>query len=124
MIGSEYVEMAMRTNDGKSKERLQAKIDSNMTVDIGEAIMACLGLSGEVGELNDMVKKFIFHGTPMDEVHFKKEIGDIMWYIALICYTCGYELDEILKMNIEKLKARYPEGFDTYRANHRQEGDV
>ena len=118
-----YVEMAMRTNDGKSKERLQICLDDKLT-DIGELIMGCLGLSGEVGELVDMVKKSVFHGTPFDTIHFQKELGDIMWYIALICYTFGYELDEILKMNIEKLKARYPEGFDTYRANHRQEGDV
>lgn len=124
MNNKDYVELAMRTNDGKSKERLQAKIDSNMAVDIGEAIMACLGLSGEVGELNDMVKKFIFHGTPMDEVHFKKEIGDIMWYIALICHTCGYDLDEILEMNISKLKARYPQGFNVVDANNRAEDDV
>lgn len=124
MQGKEYTQLAMRTNDGKCKERLQAKMNSNMTADISEAIAACLGLSGEVGELTDMVKKFIFHGTPIDEEHLKKEIGDILWYIALMCYTCNYDLDDIMQMNIEKLKARYPEGFDTYRANHREEGDV
>lgn len=124
MNGKDYTELAMRTNDGKCKERLQTKMDSNMIVDIGEAINACLGLSGEVGELTDMVKKFIFHGTSMDEAHFKKEIGDILWYIALICHTCNYDLDDIMEMNIEKLKSRYPEGFNEYLANHRQEGDI
>lgn len=124
MTGKEYQELAMRTNDGKCEERLQSKIDSNMTVDISEVICACLGLSGEVGELVDMVKKFVFHKTPMDDNHFRKEIGDIMWYIALLCHACGYNLDDILEMNIDKLKKRYPDGFDTYRANHREEGDV
>ena len=124
MTGKEYQELAMRTNDGKCEERLQSKIDNNMTVDISEVICACLGLSGEVGELVDMVKKFVFHKTPMDNSHFIKEIGDIMWYIALLCNACDYNLDDILEMNIDKLKKRYPDGFDTYRANHREEGDV
>lgn len=124
MTGREYVELAMRTNDGKCRERLQSKMDSNMLVDISTVLNASLGLSGEVGELNDMVKKFIYHGTPMDEVHFKKELGDIMWYIALMCNACGYDLNDIMEMNIEKLKKRYPEGFDIHKANHRQEGDI
>lgn len=54
----------------------------------------------------------------------KKELGDVMWYMAMICYSFGFNLDEILQMNIDKLKARYPEGFDTERANHRAEGDI
>ena len=47
MQGKEYIQLAMRTNDGKCKERLQAKMNSNMTADIAEAIAACLGLSGK-----------------------------------------------------------------------------
>lgn len=124
MTGKEYVELAMRTNDGRCKERLQSKIDSNMLVDISEVLNVSLGLSGEVGELNDMVKKFIYHGTPMDEAHFKKEMGDILWYLALMCHACGYDLDTIMEMNIDKLKARYPEGFDIHKANNRQKGDI
>ena len=124
MTGKEYVELAMRTNDGRCKERLQSKIDSNMLVDISEVLNASLGLSGEVGELNDMVKKFIYHGTPMDEAHFKKEMGDILWYLALMCHAFGYDLDTIMEMNIDKLKARYPEGFGIHKANNRQKGDI
>lgn len=125
MNNKKYIELAMRTNDGQSKNRLMNSLEDNtLTVDLGEVVMGCLGLSGEVGELNDMVKKFIFHGTMMDSEHFKKELGDIMWYIALICYACGYDLDDILQLNVDKLKARYPEGFSEYLANHRQEGDV
>ena len=54
----------------------------------------------------------------------KKELGDIMWYIAMMCHAFRWNLDEIMEMNIDKLKARYPEGFDTDRANNRKNGDV
>lgn len=121
---NEYQELAMRTNDHKAKERVQERLDSNMTVDIGGVLNASLGLSGEVGELNDMIKKFIFHKTPMDEVAFKKELGDICWYIAMMCEACGYKLEDIMEMNIEKLRKRYPDGFDTEKANNRAEDDV
>lgn len=123
MNNKEYIELAMRTNDGGCTTRLQSALEYP-GFDVGELVMGCLGLSGEVGELVDMVKKSIFHGTLFDETHFKKELGDIMWYMALICHTFGYDLDEILEMNIDKLKARYPEGFDTYLANHREDGDI
>ena len=125
MTGNKYQDLAMRTNDRKAKERLKYHVDyNNMTTDIGGVLNSCLGLSGEVGELNDMVKKFIFHQKPMDEAHFKKEIGDICWYIAMICESCGYNLDDILQINVDKLNARYPEGFDIERANNRADGDV
>lgn len=124
MTGNEYQELAMRTNIPNTKEYLQDKINSNMTVNISEVLNASLGLSGEVGELNDMIKKFIYHKTPMDEGHFKKEIGDICWHIAQMCHACGYELDDILQMNIDKLKSRYPDGFSIERANNRKEGEV
>lgn len=125
MQANEYQELAMRTNDGKAKERLNYQLNyNNMTTDIGGVLNACLGLSGEVGELNDLVKKFVFHQKPMDEVHFKKEIGDVCWYIAMICESCGYDLNQIMQMNIDKLKARYPEGFDTEKANNRINGDI
>lgn len=125
MHANEYQKQAMRTNDRKAKERLRYQINhNNMTSDIGGVLNACLGLSGEVGELNDLVKKFIFHQKPMDEAHFKKEIGDVCWYIALLCESCGYDLSQIMQMNIDKLKARYPEGFDTEKANNRKNGDI
>ena len=47
-----------------------------------------------------------------------------MWYIALICHTCCFDLDEIMQINIDKLKSRYPEGFDVVKANNRENGDV
>ncbi len=120
---AEYQTQAMRTNDGKCIDRL-ANAMRTRYCDFGGMINASLGLSGEVGELNDMIKKVIFHGHPLKPDHVKKEIGDIMWYIALMCDSFGFDMGEIAQMNIDKLKARYPEGFDTERSLHRKEGDI
>ena len=135
MTGKEYQNLAMRTNDGKNTERLKRPIDllergdkpdcfNAVVNDLGGVFNACLGLSGEVGELNDMIKKWIFHEKPFDEVHAKKELGDVMWYVAMMCYSFGWDMDEILQMNVDKLKARYPQGFSVELANNRKEGDV
>lgn len=136
MTGSEYQKLAMRTNDGRSTERLLDKVDmidffkkakggrDTENYDFGGILNACLGLSGEVGEFNDMIKKWIFHEKDLDKEHLKKEIGDVMWYVAMICESVGFDIDGVLQTNVDKLKARYPEGFDTYLANHRKEGDI
>lgn len=138
MTGIEYQKLAMRTNDGNATDRLckvisehtysdfekRKVIDSKNDVSIGGILNACLGLSGEVGEFNDMIKKWIFHEKPLDIDHAKKEAGDICWYLAMLCESFGWSIDEIMQMNVDKLKARYPEGFDIDRANNREEGDV
>ena len=129
MNGKEYQNLAMRTNDGNATNRLLNLTLSDTTEngigeDTGTVLNACLGLSGEVGEFNDMIKKWIFHEKDLDEEHLKKELGDIMWYIAMMCHAFRWGLDEIMEMNINKLKARYPEGFDTDRANNRKNSDV
>lgn len=129
MTGNSYQKLAMRTNDGESSYRLAKAFthgtdDSSNIYDFGGMLMACLGLAGEVGEFNDMIKKSIFHRTDFDEEHAKKELGDIMWYVAMMCTSFGWQLDEIMEMNIDKLKKRYPEGFNVYDANHRKEQDV
>lgn len=139
MTGSEFQKSAMRTNDGKCTERLINKLNKhvaylgksgcvpmlqNIDVDLGGIFNASLGLSGEVGELNDMIKKWVFHEKELDIDHAKKEIGDILWYVAMMCESFGWNFDEIMQMNIDKLKARYPEGFDVELANNRKEGDI
>ena len=127
MNGKVYQDMAMRTNDGNATLRLSNKVDDHLDdprVDVGGILNGCLGLSGEIGEFNDMVKKWIFHEKPLDVVHAQKEIGDVLWYIAMICHSFGWNMDEIMQQNIDKLKARYPEGFDVNKSAHRKEGDV
>lgn len=132
MTGNEYQKFAMRTNDGKHTGRLLSLCDGFKAMegepgkagDLGGILNGCLGLSGEVGEFNDMVKKWIFHEKPMDADHAKKELGDVLWYVAMICESFGWDMDEIMSMNIDKLKARYPEGFDVYLSSHRKAGDL
>lgn len=127
MTGVRYQQLAMRTNDGESSYRLAkalCKAENEGTADFGGFMMACLGLSGEIGEFNDMMKKVIFHESTFDEEHAKKELGDILWYVAMMCESFDWNMDEIMQMNIDKLKKRYPDGFDVNRANHREENDV
>lgn len=133
MQGKEYQDLAMRTNDRMATDRMIEKCNLKINesgvfksdgIDLGGIFNACLGLSGEVGELNDMIKKWIFHEKPFDEEHAKKELGDVMWYVAMMCESFGWNLDEIMQMNVDKLKARYPQGFSVERANNRKDGDV
>lgn len=123
---NDYQVKAMRTNDKLNSERLTRKLNDHdwSAEDLGGVLDACLGLSGETGELNDMVKKWIFHEADVDIEHLKKELGDVCWYLAMFCDSMGWDLDEILQMNIDKLKTRYPEGFDVSRSANRKEGDV
>lgn len=126
MTGNEYQEQAMRTNDGHAQDRLADRMLAGIMrkKDVAGLINGLMGLTGEAGELTDLFKKWIFHNAPLDEEHAKKEVGDVLWYVALICHSMGWSMDEIMQMNIDKLKARYPEGFDTEKSNHRKEGDV
>lgn len=123
MEGKDYQDLAMRTNDGEDTYRLCHDVFSENT-DLGGLLNGCLGLAGESGELLDIVKKWVFHEKPLDQEHLKKELGDVLWYVALISYSMAWDLDEVMELNVNKLKARYPEGFDVIRANHRKEGDI
>ena len=85
---------------------------------------SALGLCGESGEVADLVKKHRFQGHDFDFDHVAKELGDIAWYLAVGAYAIGYDLEKILQMNVDKLKARYPDGFSVDRSLHRAENDV
>lgn len=120
-----YKEQAMRTNDHRSSQRLmEFSFKPNQRWDMAQLFNATLGLSGEVGEFNDLLKKSIFHEKEWDEKHLQSELGDILWYIALICDTFNWNLDYIMRMNLHKLESRYPEGFDTVKSNNRKENDI
>lgn len=80
-----------------------------------------LGLAGESGEVADHIKKHLFQGHKLNKEHLAKELGDICWYIAVTAEGLGYQLSEIMEMNVEKLKKRYPDGFDVERSLHREE---
>lgn len=91
-------------------------------------LTASVGMCAEAGEFTEIVKKIIFQGKPVNEenlFHLKRELGDIMWYVAQACIGLNISLDEVLEMNVEKLVARYPGGnFDVHYSENRKEGDV
>ena len=112
MTINEYQTAALRT----------AQADKLLAIDL--LINAALGLCGESGEVADIVKKFRFQGHDLDFEHIAKELGDIAWYLAVGAYSIGYDLEKIMQMNVDKLKARYPDGFSTDRSLHRDKNDV
>ena len=91
-------------------------------------LTAAVGMSAESGEFTEVIKKIIFQGKPVNEenlFHLKRELGDIMWYVAQACMGLGVSFNEIVEMNVEKLEARYPGGnFDVHYSENRKEGDL
>ena len=88
------------------------------------ALNGLMGLSGESGECLDLMKKHLFQGHQLDVEHLAKELGDVAWYLAVSAYAIGYDLETIFQMNIDKLKARYPKGFDRSLSMNRCENDI
>ncbi len=84
-------------------------------------INSVMGLCGESGEAIDIVKKWMAQGHELDKEHLAKELGDIAWYLAEAATALDMSLEDILQANINKLKKRYPEGFDTEKSLHRLE---
>lgn len=80
-----------------------------------------LGLTGEAGEVSDMIKKWRYQGHELDYRKLAEELGDCLWYVATMAYGIGYDLETIMEMNDQKLKRRYPEGFDPARSINRAE---
>jgi NTP pyrophosphatase (non-canonical NTP hydrolase) len=87
-------------------------------------INSVMGLCGESGEAIDIVKKWLAQGHELDKEHLAKELGDIAWYLAEAATALGIPLEDILAANIEKLKKRYPDGFDTQKSIIRLDGDL
>ena len=83
-------------------------------------INGVMGLCGERGEAIDIVKKHLAQGHPLDREGLIKELGDVAWYLAETAYALDVSLDEVFQRNIDKLKARYPEGFDARRSVERK----
>jgi len=93
-----------------------------------QLLTAAFGLSAEAGEFTEVVKKIVFQGKPYTEenkFHMKRELGDICWYLAQACMALDTTFDEVIEMNVDKLKARYPGGeFDVHKSENRKEGDL
>ena len=103
-----YQSSAMRT---RAEYRLQRD----------QLINAALGLAGESGEFCDVIKKYLHHGHDLGREKLVKELGDILWYVAEACDALDIGMEEVAQRNIEKLRARYPAGFDTERSINKDE---
>lgn len=105
---NEYQQLAMKTTNTDLSPQQQL-------------IIASMGLCGESGELIDHIKKHIGHNHPLDKEYLVKEMGDIAWYLALMAETLDVSLETVLRKNIEKLEARYPNGFSTTASLERKD---
>ena len=109
---------------------LEARIDELVAngADVPHLLTAALGLTAESGEFTEIVKKILLQGQPYNKdnvFHMKRELGDICWYLAQACMALDTTFDEIIEMNVDKLKARYPGGeFDVHKSENRREGDL
>lgn len=113
MTGTEYQNLAMRTtkDEWRGKGLWEQKIH------------AVTGLTSEAGEIAGIIQKS-YQGHDIDTVHLQKELGDCLWFIAEICDAWNFDLSETMRMNIDKLIARYPDGFSAEKSLNRKEGDI
>lgn len=112
LTANDFQRAAMRTVSEENRD----KFDGH-----GPLLDAALGLGGEAGECLDIVKKALFQGHELDREHLIEELGDVAWYLAFFCDVLHLTLEEVLQANIDKLKARYPDGFDKARSINREE---
>ena len=108
---NEYQQLAMTTLNPELQKR-----------DV--LINSVMGLCGEAGEAIDIVKKWMAQGHALDKEKLARELGDIAWYLAEAATALDMPLEEILQANIDKLKQRYPNGFETERSLVRLQGDL
>lgn len=110
MNGNEYQVLAGRT--------INKKLDAKQ-----QELHALHGMVGEIGEIHSLYQK-IYQGHIADEEHKKKETGDLLWFIAEYCTANGWNMEDIMQLNIDKLRARFPEGFSEDKSLNRREGDI
>lgn len=82
-------------------------------------MVVALGLCGEAGEVAELIKKWVGHGHPLEKDKIKEELGDVLWYLAALATHMGFSLEVVARENIDKLKARYPDGFSEERSAQR-----
>ena len=115
-------------NISSTKGRLDSLEYGKTPVNIASLLTGGMGLSSETGEFNEIIKKCLFQGKPLDDdtrYHLMRELGDIMWYWVTACRALNYNPNDVIKENIKKLQARYPDKkFDVEKSENRQEGDL
>lgn len=116
------------SNHFNSMETHLQNLNNNSNINMSLLLTGSLGLSSETGEFNEVVKKIIFQGKPLNEDniwHMKRELGDILWYWINTCRALNLDPNSVIEENVEKLKARYPGGkFDVFYSENRQDDDL
>lgn len=107
MTPAEYQALAEKT-EAKNFEAMAARLADPSLIRL---LHAGVGLATEAGEFQNALKKAIFYGKPVDKVNLAEEVGDVMWYVALACNELDVDLESVMKTNIDKLQARYPNKF-------------
>lgn len=107
MTGNNYQALAMRTKNKNLTRNEQLR-------------NAAYGLNGEAGEVINLLKKHEFQGHPLSKERMIDELGDLLWYIALACDSMNMQIEDAMRYNVDKLRKRYPEGFDAERSINRE----
>lgn len=110
------------TMDEYQREALRTA-PQHLDSDLRRATYA-LGISGESGEVAEIVKKELGHDHETDRLQVAKELGDVLWYVAGLAREYGWSLSDIGQLNIDKLRSRYPDGFDPGKSKKRKKGDT
>lgn len=105
--------------DADEYQRLALRTEAPGRAQPDRLLNAALGLSGEAGEFSDTLKKHLFHGHALDQAELSKELGDVLWYVALACDALGLPMGEVMAQNVQKLRRRYPDGFSSERSINR-----
>jgi NTP pyrophosphatase (non-canonical NTP hydrolase) len=128
-----YQELAMRTagvSEGRDAQSMgglglggEASELFELFLESTESFLKAARLAVLAGKTVDYLKKVVHHGHPLDKEKVKKELGDVLWYVALVANACGLSMNEIAEANIEKLKKRFPEGFSHAGSINRKADD-
>ena len=114
MTTHEYQELAIKTEAPYDKAKMMMAGGRQIRLMHG-----AVGLATESGELLDTLKKHVYYQKMLDTGNLAEELGDILWYVAIICSEMGWPMEEIMRMNIDKLRLRYPNKFTKENANVR-----
>jgi NTP pyrophosphatase (non-canonical NTP hydrolase) len=82
---------------------------------------ALVGVIGEVGETSEMIKKAFFHDHPLDPAMLQREMGDALFYLAVLAWEFGFSLSEVAEGNVTKLLVRYPDGYSDQASRERRD---
>ena len=116
-----YAELEKEVADDDADYQKAAERTSGNLTSWDKVRNGCYGLNGEAGECIDILKKTEFQGHAFDSMKMVDELGDVLWYVAQLATGLGVTLEYVAQHNVDKLLARYPDGFDSEKSIHRKE---